>query len=318
MFDGVDSQSNWLLLSHMLSKATMRKGNQDSYYNLISQLFGASENFNPPIAAIKQINSSVDGSLGGWWCCATPAIITPNRDHLDLVQIAGFGITEKEAKSFCDEFNDYFKGDGLRFSFVTPDKWYCCLVDKNEQGFQVSNASPFDIDGEDIAPYIPKGKSGSQWRKIFNEMQMLLHHSVTNHKRSQAGKPEINSVWYWGGGALTESDRSLFNGSSTTVFGNDQYCIGLGQLGSAKVSALSESISVTNVSKNNLIVLNLDSVNWHEWDEKYFTPAVNLLKNGDTDAISFYLDLHNIFYLTRMDLYKFWKGEKSISQFSNV
>jgi hypothetical protein len=38
----------------------------------------------------------------------------------------------------------------------------------------------------------------------MNETQMLFHEHTVNHMREEAGRPLINSLWFWGGGSLPE------------------------------------------------------------------------------------------------------------------
>ncbi|MDH3325994.1 MAG: hypothetical protein OEM38_04670 [Gammaproteobacteria bacterium] len=304
------SLSDFPVLAKILSKAKKDENIERDFYRLICQLCGAPDKFEPAIAAIEQ-HSLIDNNSANWSCCATPVIISPNRDHLDLAQISGFNITEEEAKGFSAEFNDYFKEDGLRFSFDTPDKWYCHLEKDSAADFKVSEASPFDIDGDDIAPHIPKGKDGANWRKIFNETQMLLHHSATNHKRSQLAKPEINSVWYWGGGRSNDG----YSNPELTVFSDNLFVRGVAKLGCSNIRSLSLALDIAELGKNNLFVEKQPEHNYEDWDANYFSPALRALKQGKVNSITFYFDSNKKYVLCKNDLLQFWRTTKKLTYF---
>ena len=292
--------SEFSILGRMLSKAKKVECNgSGDAYKLISGIMAAPEDINLGVSALKQF-SETNEATSTWSCCATPVVISPNRDHLDLEQVSGFDISYEEASHFCDEFNDYFKEDGFRFSFSTPDQWYCHFANE----FVVSDASPFTIIGEDISQHIPLGKQGSMWRKLFNEMQMLLHHSATNQKRSLMRKPEINSFWFWGGGELIES----FQGKNMQVFTDDLFTKGLALRSNCEVLPLKNPA----FSDNSLYVCDLEMIDWLDWDKKYFEPAFSALKQGKIKKTTFYLGLNNKFELQKTSLLKFWLSEKPI------
>src|SRR3546814_15930088 len=44
-----------------------------------------------------------------------------------------------------------------------------------------------------------------RWRSLLNEAQIILHNHPWNARRAAAGKPPVNSLWFWGGGMLPDS-----------------------------------------------------------------------------------------------------------------
>ena len=303
-------QSDFPVLAKMLSKANIEEREAKNAYELISSLMGVPENTSVGVSAIMQFaetgqEPSINDRPSKWTCCASPVVVMPNRDHLDLAQIRGFEISLDEAQSFCDEFNDYFKEDGFYFSFDSVDRWYC----HTDKGFAVSDLSPYYAEGKNIAEHIPQGKDGAMWRKIFNDIQLLLHHSATNQKRLQLGKPEFNSLWLWGGGALTPSYNVAANVGK--ILTNDLYSTGLALRGEVEVNTLSNS----TIEKHTYYIAGIETIDWVEWDEKYFVPALRSLKQGIIKEIRFHLDMNRLFVLKKIDLYCFWKKDKSITDF---
>jgi 2,3-bisphosphoglycerate-independent phosphoglycerate mutase len=59
---------------------------------------------------------------------------------------------------------------------------------------------PHDISGKPILEHLPVGEGADRLIEIMNHAQMVLHEHPVNKRRSEAGKPEANSVWFWGHG----------------------------------------------------------------------------------------------------------------------
>ncbi len=290
---------NFPVLTKMLAKAAVEAGTKDEL-NMLCEQFKLGSDFQPPVAAILHYAATEESHEQiRWICCASPVMIVPNRDHLDLVQSTGFDISEEEVSSFCEEFNDYFKEDGLSFSYTTPDKWFCHA----ETSFNTPNTAPFAFTGGDIAPYVPRDAESTQWRRLFNETQMLLHHSATNRSRSVQGKAEINSLWLWGGGCLNTS----FNPIGLSVYSDDDFTLGLARLTQSHVSGLSTDFQANDFRNDILVSVDAFRTDYSAWDERYFLPALQLLKSGKIDKINFFLGLENSYVLRKPDLLRFWK-----------
>lgn len=291
--------SDFPVLTKMLAKAAAEAGTKDEL-NMLCEQFKLGNDFQPPVAAIMQYSATEKShEQNQWICCASPVMIVPNRDHLDLVQSTGFDISEDEASRFCDEFNDYFKEDGLSFSYTAPDKWFCHA----KTPFNVPSTAPFAFTGGDIAPYVPRDAESTQWRRLFNETQMLLHHSATNRSRSVLGKPEINSLWFWGGGCLNPS----FDAVGLSVYSDDDFTLGLARLTQSHVFPLSADFQANDFRNDILVSVDAFCKDYDGWDERYFLPALQLLKSGKVDQINFFLGSEKSYVLRKPDLLRFWK-----------
>ena len=56
-----------------------------------------------------------------------------------------------------------------------------------------------------VAEALPDHPEARYWRRILNEIQVALHHCPVNVRRRAVGKPQVNSVWFWGGGFIPEA-----------------------------------------------------------------------------------------------------------------
>jgi hypothetical protein len=63
---------------------------------------------------------------------------------------------------------------------------------------------PDEALGADLFEHLPDGPEGRRWRALLSEAQVVLHNHPINAQRAAAGKPPVNSLWFWGGSALPD------------------------------------------------------------------------------------------------------------------
>lgn len=59
-------------------------------------------------------------------------------------------------------------------------------------------------DGHVPDKFTSSGVAAKAYHRLLGELQMLLHDHEVNVRRQEAGLPEINSMWLWGGGIAPE------------------------------------------------------------------------------------------------------------------
>jgi hypothetical protein len=62
-----------------------------------------------------------------------------------------------------------------------------------------------------------------RWRALLSEAQVVLHNHPWNARRAAEGKPPVNSLWFWGGGALPDSAATAL----PSVHSGDAVLLGL-------------------------------------------------------------------------------------------
>jgi hypothetical protein len=77
------------------------------------------------------------------------------------------------------------------------------------------------------------------WRSALTEAQMMLASHEVNQARAAAGKPPINSVWFWGEGVKPRDVAKRYS----VVHANDAFARGLGALTGADVRTLPRGIA---------------------------------------------------------------------------
>jgi len=134
---------------------------------------------------------------GGWWLHADPVHLRPDRDQLRLFDASHLGISRGEADALVAELNNHFAGDGLKLHAPAPDRWYV----QYDAPLDLETTPLARVSGRHIDGFLPTGDDASRWAALMTEAQMLLFQSAVNGAREAAGRPAVNGLWCWGGGA---------------------------------------------------------------------------------------------------------------------
>lgn len=107
-------------------------------------------------------------------------------------------------------FNEYFDEEGLELLLSKHGRIFC-----HSKLLGLANMTPVkDVLGRDVKHFLPTGPNASDWLRIFNETQMLLHEKLSYDERLIAGQ-ELNSFWFWGGGRSAQNhyqNKNLLGG----------------------------------------------------------------------------------------------------------
>ena len=99
---------------------------------------------------------------------------------------------------------------------------------------------------------LPTGEAATEWKRLLNEIQMLLHMSEVNLRREERGVAPINSLWLWGEGVLPhQADTDV-----THVYADDAVTKGMAKLNHIKHSALTDPIYAMQKDGHSLVLIN--------------------------------------------------------------
>jgi len=168
---------------------------------------------------------------------ADPVHLHLTREHLVLVPSAAFSLTAEEAVALCETLNAHFAG-ALRF---TPCAGHPgCWTAEAEGTALAFDTPPLEAAGHDVDRYL-RAQSGTADAKrshaLLNELQMLLHAHPVNAAREARGELPVNSVWFWGAGALPPR----VEGRWRTVSADEPLALGLARLAAARGLPLAAS-----------------------------------------------------------------------------
>ena len=224
-------------LERLLARASRsRFGNQHDKDACLTRLFGIDNGEPPPTAALSWLADNHDasatstdtgsdaftGSPHPCWLRADPVHLRPDRDRLLLFDASQLQITAAETQALAETLGEFFAEDGITLHTPQPQRWYLRLP--NPPTLQTSALER--VSGRDILPYMPAGDDGPYWRQRLNEVQMLLYQHPVNERREQRGQATINSLWFWGNGALPVAPTARY----TQVFSDDPIAQGLARL----------------------------------------------------------------------------------------
>ena len=272
-----------------------------------------------PVAPITLVHDGGDAS-DHYWLRADPVHLAAQRDRLTLLDASVLNPDAEDAAELIAILNRHFAGDGLAFQAPHPARWYLRVPGTPRLATRELSLAA----GRDIASAMPAGEDSPRWRRVLNEIQMLLHEQPVNQRRESRGELSINSVWLWGGGR-----RQTIPGQHFSHVGG----------GNVIASALAEKISAETVAGTALPAANRDSRvlvvaetpsarhgddrSWRqalvEIERAWFAPLLLALRRRDIDELAL-VTLHpracERFEATRMDLLKFWRPQRPLSAHS--
>lgn len=156
-------------------------------------------------APIAPITRQFDGGVPdeAWYMRADPVHIRPGLGEMTLFDAGTFSITQSEADALAREINQHFHSETWRLEVLHPQRWYLrCAHEPALSTAPLSLAA-----GLSVAELMPGGDEAAAWRRLMNEMQMLLHASPVNARRQARSEVAINSLWLWGGGRACDAPQ---------------------------------------------------------------------------------------------------------------
>jgi hypothetical protein len=282
------------------------------------RLFGIVQQQDWPVAPYASL---AEGLVPGphYWLCAEPVHLLLQRDSFAVAAGADFSLTSDQSGEIVESLNRHFAGDGMLFFAPDPARWYLRLA-------SVPNLQtrPFcAVAGRDIQAHMPRGADALQWHRCLNEIQMLLHDHPVNQHLEQQDRLPVNSLWLWGGGTLGRPTAQ----PGMTVWANDPLTVGLAEAVGAAPNPLplaaADWLGQYHAREDHLIVLDrLDaSAPPHRLEvleREWFAPLLEALRAGRLGRLELHLggtQAVRTFFLTRNDLYKFWRRPGKLEPF---
>ena len=179
-----------------------------------------------PVAPITRQQDAGDGNYGVW-LRADPAHVRADMSRARMLACGEFGISSEEAEQFISVLRPLFGDAGFPISAPVPSRWYLMVPAQSQLP---TFAAPDDVLGDDLHQHMPEGDLGKRWRHLMNEAQVALHQHPLNQARTAAGKLPVNSLWFWGAGALPDHVRA----PGMLMASNDLLCRGLVDLANAR------------------------------------------------------------------------------------
>ena len=159
-----------------------------------------------PVAALTRSQDAGDATTAQW-LRADPSWIRPDINGARLFACGdGMHLSREDADALLPALRTLFGDAGLPIDAPTPSRWYLRMpVGAPLPPFP----GPDEALGLDLFEVLVGTEDHAEaglrrWRGLLNEAQIVLHNHPWNARRAAAGKPPVNSLWFWGGGVLPD------------------------------------------------------------------------------------------------------------------
>lgn len=160
-----------------------------------------------PIAALTRQHDAGDAAHSSW-LRVDPAHVAPDMGGARMLSHGdALALTTDDVAQLLPALKPLFGDAGFALDAPHPSRWYLRLP--REAKLPVF-AAPGEVLGEDLFAHLPEGDLGRRWRALLTETQVVLHNHPWNARRVAAGKPAVNSLWFWGAGAPPEFVRTRY------------------------------------------------------------------------------------------------------------
>lgn len=269
------------------------------------------------VAPVRAVSDGLDVDTG-FWLCADPVNLQLQQSQVVLQP--DVPCDAEEAAAMCVTLNKHFAEDGLTFFAPHPQRWYV-RCDK------VSSVSmtPLRVAAwRDVKPFQPQGTDSLIWKRLANEMQMLLHDHPVNQARVAKGHPAINSLWLWGAG-LSVKLQSSFDAAG----GDDGLSTAFARVAGIPVVASLPDLLHEQMARGLWVNTSLnaalqrgDMYGWREAiktvEQEIAQPVWQALRSGHLQAVTLDVLLESgirRFTLNRAGLWKIWRRPKLLASY---
>lgn len=252
------------------------------------------------------------------WLAADACHLRFARDALMLTARPDVAPDAQEALALAASWNAHFATAGW-LHLPAGGHGHLSLLEPLE----ADTVPPGAAFGRKIDASMPSGRDGAKLRQWMNETQMLFHAHPVNAAREEAGRPTLNSLWFWGAGSLPVQAQA----PCMQLWADDALAHGLAQAAGVRAAPLPDRNGVA-LQEGNLVLLQdalvpalyLDAAAWTEavetLDRDWIAPAVDALRRGDVQSVTVRLsgDEATIAVTTeRRDLWKFWRRPQPLT-----
>jgi hypothetical protein len=186
-------------LARLIAAASAAAPEGDGLGAALAPVYGVARQSDWPLAAIRAAALGVEVG-GDYWLAADPVTLEAGRDDVRLAGAVA-DLAAGEVEALLATLNAHFRADGIAFTAPRPDAWFV-----RAPGAQALTTRPLErVLGRMLRDLLPVGRDAGTWRRWQSEIQMLLHEHPVNLERERAGRPPVNSVWFWGGGVRPTS-----------------------------------------------------------------------------------------------------------------
>jgi len=150
------------------------------------------------VGAYEAAAADQDRGLPSGWIIR-PCSLHVGLDHLVLLPPATTGLSAAESDALLEASRGWLDEEPVKLESISPGLWLLVELEPQRTRFdQMRGAGSRQACGRNIDVWLPQGAAARGWRRLANELQMLWHQHPVNLRRSEAGQPLINGLWFEG------------------------------------------------------------------------------------------------------------------------
>jgi hypothetical protein len=179
---------------HRFLTRTDRHDQVGDFEQIIWSLFGLPEvQGDVPLAALRYqqesslplLNADQQVMLLDW------LYLKHDQDRLLGFRLPADALTHEQLASLVAYLNDFLQEDGLKLC-VGEDQ-QCYVI--SDSIWHITTSPARQVEGRNVDLMMPKGADALRFKKLLNELQMLLHQWPENQQREFNGKVTVSSPW---------------------------------------------------------------------------------------------------------------------------
>lgn len=255
-----------------------------------------------PVAALSRQFDAGDAT-GSNWMRADPSHVRADMATARMLACGELGLSMAECRSIERSLKPLFGDAGFEFEASRTDRWYLRAAIGTELP---QAASPDEAIGDDLKLHLPQGAAGKRWRLLFNEAQILLHNHEVNAARAARGAVSVNSLWFWGTGALPDFARTQLK----------QCCSDRPELRALAALAGIESLPLATAKSassaeagtaNETVLFDLADLRDRVLEEEWLVPLDQAMADKRWDSIDLAFASGERFVVRRRHRLRFWR-----------
>lgn len=254
----------------------------------------------PEVLAAAPFTRLADGGRPDedWWLRADPVHLAPDRDRLVLMPERLLQVSMEEATGLAALFNQVYGGEGWELEFHKPSRGYL----RSPTTLSVTTHDPEELAGAPVLEAMPEGRHAGGLKQLMNETQMLFHDHPVNKAREEDGRPIINSLWFWGGGALPPK-----SGQKPAQIVSDLLLV----KGLARWAGVASQVPGMGGSVD--VLMAFEGTDLPALERKCFGSLFSSLKSGEIPALDMYLGGLGVFRVDSAAARRFWRPGRRLS-----
>lgn len=186
-------------LERILSRGAPLRRAAATANHLRFALFGIEPDGPLPVAALTHVGDRAARPEDDfYWLRVDPVTVWADMARVFMTRYDFAELDPYERNEIENCVRSVLQEAGIELRGDHPERWCIPLGEPLQFAF-----TPLDQAlGMDLAEALPDHPEAAYWRRVLTEIQVALHNSPVNARRRAAGRREVNSVWFWGGGFL--------------------------------------------------------------------------------------------------------------------